>query len=200
MSDNLSMHGIHAPKDRGSVPITNLFHRVMLMRQHALNHPTPKSHAAPKNSVMPQRPLSMSSETPGGIFKSVRSNIVQSIRAFKGPDLAREASRLGHHFLYAQGSEAITKAEVLAAIAKSLLFPKAYGKNYDALRTALTLEMEKAGPQPGFVVMLEGLPSTQKFDKDARETLLDVFRDAAEFWAERGVCFRVFYSFALTNA
>jgi hypothetical protein len=26
--------------------------------------------------------------------------------------------------------------------------------------------------------------------------LLDVFREAAEFWAERRVAFRVFYSFA----
>jgi len=39
------------------------------------------------------------------------------------------------------------------------------------------------------------LPNTQKFDKEARETLLDVFRDAAEFWADKKVPFRVFYSF-----
>jgi len=39
------------------------------------------------------------------------------------------------------------------------------------------------------------LPAVQKFDKDARENLLDVFREAAEFWAERRVTFRVFYSF-----
>ena len=32
--------------------------------------------------------------------------------------------------------------------------------------------------------------------EEAREVLLDVFRDAAEFWAERKVQFRVFYSFA----
>jgi hypothetical protein len=53
----------------------------------------------------------------------------------------------------------------------------------------------EAGPQPGFIVVLEQLPNTQKFDKEARETLLDVFRDAAEFWAEKKVPFRVFYSF-----
>ena len=43
--------------------------------------------------------------------------------------------------------------------------------------------------------MLEQLPNTQKFDKEARESLLDVFRDAADFWAEKKVPFRVFYSF-----
>jgi hypothetical protein len=34
-------------------------------------------------------------------------------------------------------------------------------------------------------VVLEQLPNTQKFDKEARETLLDVFRDAADYWAEK---------------
>ncbi|MEA3114829.1 MAG: hypothetical protein QOG58_4628, partial [Caballeronia sp.] len=53
-----------------------------------------------------------------------------------------------------------------------------------------------AGSQPGFVIVLEALPVAQKFDKEGRETLLDVFREAAEFWAERRVAFRVFYSFA----
>ena len=48
----------------------------------------------------------------------------------------------------------------------------------------------------GFVVVLEGLPCTQKFDKEARETLLDVFRDAVDYWAERRTPYRVFYSFA----
>ena len=51
------------------------------------------------------------------------------------------------------------------------------------------------GPQPGFIAVIEQLPNTQKFDKEARETLLDVFRDAADFWAEKKVPFRVFYSF-----
>ena len=50
-------------------------------------------------------------------------------------------------------------------------------------------------PQPGFIVVIEQLPNTQKFDKEARETLLDVFRDAADYWAEKKVPFRVFYSF-----
>ena len=44
-------------------------------------------------------------------------------------------------------------------------------------------------------MVLEQLPNTQKFDKEARETLLDVFRDAADYWAEKKVPFRVFYSF-----
>ncbi|UDG82187.1 hypothetical protein GJV44_00433 [Candidatus Vallotia cooleyia] len=129
-------------------------------------------------------------------FKTVRSNIVQSIRAFRVPELADEAARLGHHFLYANCTVAQTKTEVLETISTSFLFPKHFGKNYDALYNCLTDVIYKVGEQPGFVIVLEGLPATQKFDKESRETLLDVFREAAEFWSEKKVNFRVFYSFS----
>ena len=54
---------------------------------------------------------------------------------------------------------------------------------------------QTAGQQPGFVVVLEQLPDNPRFDREAREQLLDVFRDAADFWAERRIPFRCFYSF-----
>ena len=128
-------------------------------------------------------------------LKSLRPNIVQSIRAFRIPALQDAAERGQQHFLYANAADATTKQEVLEVIARSFLFPKNYGKNFDALRDGLTQVIASAGPQPGFVVVLEQLPMTQRFDKEARETLLDVFRDAADFWYEEGVEFRVFYSF-----
>ncbi len=130
------------------------------------------------------------------LFKTVRPNIVQSIRAFLVPELAQAAAELGQHFLYANCAHCQSKAEVLETIATNFLFPKHFGKNFDALADCLTDLIYKAGPQPGFVIVLEGLPIAQKFDKEGREVLLDVFRDAAEFWAERKVQFRVFYSFA----
>lgn len=142
------------------------------------------------------RQHALSNEGDMSLFRTVRPNIVQSIRAFRVPELAAEAQRLGQHFLYANCAQALTKAEVLDVIASSFVFPKHFGKNFDALRDCLTDLVYQAGPQPGFVIVLEGLPATQKFDKEARETLLDVFRDAAEFWGERKVNFRVFYSFA----
>lgn len=129
------------------------------------------------------------------LLKTVAPNVVQSIRAFRIPDLQEEAAKLGQHFLYAYCLEASTKQQVLGKIAASFGFPKHFGKNFDALSDCLTDLVYKAGPQPGFVVVLEQLPNTQKFDKEARETLLDVFRDAADFWAEKKVAFRVFYSF-----
>jgi hypothetical protein len=130
------------------------------------------------------------------MLRSVRPNIVQSIRAFRTNDLMEAAGELGQHFIYANCANGITKGEVLESIAHAYMFTKQQAKNYDPLLDALTTMVDKAGPQPGFVVVLEGLPCTQKFDKEARETLLDVFRDAADFWSERRVPYRVFYSFA----
>jgi RNAse (barnase) inhibitor barstar len=161
----------------------NLFRRVMQLR------------AASRSDASVAHARS-SHEEPMSLFKTVRPNLVQSIRAFRVQDLADEAQRLGQHFLYAYCGQAQSKQEVLETIATSFLFPKHFGKNYDALADCLTDLVHQAGEQPGFVIVLEALPIAQKFDKEGRETLLDVFRDAAEFWAERKIPFRVFYSFA----
>jgi hypothetical protein len=45
--------------------------------------------------------------------------------------------------------------------------------------------LHKSGPQPGFIVVLEQIPANAKFDKEAREQLLDIFRDAADYWGDR---------------
>lgn len=139
------------------------------------------------------------------LLMTVPPNLVQSIRAFRVSELQEEAARLGQHFLYAHCLAGATKQQVLGIIAESFQFPKGIGKNIDGLRQTLTETMFQASqasdahpdglPQTGFLVVLEQLPNTQKFDKEARETLLDVFRDAADFWAEKKVPFRVFYSF-----
>ncbi len=187
MSENLYLHDARVTNDVWNTPTPNVFQQLLLMRE--LEHKQSKQPAY-------QAPLN---ETNSTLFKSVRPNVVQSIRAFKGIELAAEANKLDQHFLYANCGAAETKAEVLATISSSFLIPKPFGKSYDALRTTLTELVDKAGPQSGFVVMLERLPATQKFDKEARETLLEVFRDAADFWAARKINFRVFYSFALKS-
>jgi RNAse (barnase) inhibitor barstar len=126
---------------------------------------------------------------------TVRPNIVQAIRAFRVEDLQAAAQDLGQHFLYANLGQAQSKQEVLDGIAEAFTFPLHFGKNLDALYDCMTDLVHKAGMQPGFVVVLEQLPDHAKFDREAREQLLDVFRDAADFWGERKIPFRCFYSF-----
>ena len=129
------------------------------------------------------------------LMQTVRPNIVQSIRAFRIEDLQKFATEAGQHFLYANLTNAQAKQDVMEGIADAFLFPQHFGKNLDALYDCMTDLVHKAGSQPGFVVVLEQLPDGPKFDRESREQLLDVFRDAADFWAERKVPFRCFYSF-----
>jgi len=164
--------------------------------QHALRPAA--AEAFPFNEPLKERaaemdmPLRPDDEN---LLRNVRSNIVQSIRAFRVHDLQETARRLGHHFLYANLAHAQTKQDVLDLLAQQFLFPAHFGKNFDALYDCMTDPLHKAGPQPGFVVVLEQIPATARFDKEAREQLLDIFRDAADYWGERRIAFRCFYSF-----
>jgi RNAse (barnase) inhibitor barstar len=132
-------------------------------------------------------------------LKTLKANIVQSIRAFR-PELLQEiAQAQGLHFLYANLASAQSKQDVLDMIAKNFTFPAHFGKNFDALYDCLTDSLHKSGQQPGFIVVLEHIPANVKFDKESREQLLDIFRDAADFWADRKVSFRCLYSFAVAR-
>ena len=128
-------------------------------------------------------------------LQTVRPNIVQSIRAYTVAELMEAAQQAGQHFLYANVANAQSKQEVLDSIAEAFTFPLHFGKNLDALYDCMTDLVNRSGQQPGFVVVLEQLPDNPRFDREAREQLLDVFRDAADFWAERKIPFRCFYSF-----
>ncbi|MEZ2352810.1 barstar family protein [Caballeronia sp. RCC_10] len=191
MSDNIYAHDNGVAGDLFATGDGNLFQRVLRLRMTEHDN-RPEDEPNPQHSAEAEGHPQEESES---LFATVRPNIVQSIRAFRVQELADEANRLGQHFLYAYLGQAQSKQEVLETIALSFLFPKHFGKNYDALYDCLTDLVHKAGSQPGFVIVLDQLPIAQKFDKEGRETLLDVFRDAAEFWAERRVAFRVFYSF-----
>ena len=129
------------------------------------------------------------------LLQTVRPNIVQAIRAYRVEDLMQAAQEAGQHFLYANLATAQSKQDVLDLIAQQFILPAHFGKNFDALYDCMTDPVHKSGPQPGFIVVLEQIPANGKFDKEAREQLLDIFRDTADYWAERKIPFRCFYSF-----
>lgn len=129
------------------------------------------------------------------LLRGVRPNIVQSIRAFRVPDLQEAAQTLGHHFLYANLANAQSKQDILDMIGQQFMLAVAVGKNFDSLYDSMTDPVHKSGPQPGFIVVLEHIPAHAKFDKEAREQLLDIFRDTADYWGDRKIPFRCFYSF-----
>jgi len=128
-------------------------------------------------------------------LRTVRTNIVQSIRAFRVQDLQEAAQALGHHFLYANLANAQSKQDVLDMISQQFFLSTQVSKNFDALYDSMTDPVHKSGPQPGFIAVLEHIPANAKFDKEAREQLLDIFRDTADYWGDRKIPFRCFYSF-----
>ncbi len=133
-------------------------------------------------------------------LRTVKTNIVQSIRAYRVADLQAAATELGHHFLYASLGDAQSKQDLLDTIAAQFKLPAHFGKNYDALYDCMTDPLHKSGAQPGFIVVLEHIPANIKFDKEAREQLIDIFRDVSEYWSDRKIPFRCFYSFAVARA
>ena len=132
-------------------------------------------------------------------LRTVKSNIVQSIRAFRVAELQDAATALGHHFLYANLGHAQSKQDILDGLAKEFALSAQASKNFDSLYDGMTDPLHKSGPQPGFIVVLEHIPAHAKFDKEAREQLLDIFREASDYWSDRKVPFRCFYSFAVAR-
>ena len=163
----------------------------MPLRKPNLMPPPGGTPAAPAAAIA-EAPVRASMETP---LRGVRTNIVQSIRAFRVQDLQDAAQGLGQHFLYANLANALTKQDVLDMIGQQFMLPIHTGKNFDALYDSITDPVHKSGPQPGFIAVLEHIPANAKFDKEAREQLLDIFRDAADYWGDRKIPFRCFYSF-----
>ena len=131
-----------------------------------------------------------------GLVHEVGHAVVERVEVLA--EVRREQERFGNafeHLLFRLRRRQVGIQEVLDGIASAFLFPPHFGKNLDALYDCMTDLVHKAGAQPGFVVVLEQLPDNPRFDREAREQLLDVFRDAADFWGERKIPFRCFYSF-----
>ena len=116
---------------------------------------------------------------------------VRRLGTYNVDDLRRWAEQAGHEFVLVECSDCVEKCSVLKAIGRAFAFPAWYGANLDALYDCLT-DLPERG-RPGWMVVLERLPDEPRFIAEQQAALLDVFRDAAEAFAERGVALRVFY-------
>jgi len=128
-------------------------------------------------------------------FSNIPPQAVLPLGAYDLDELRKSARHADQRLLYANLGAARTKDEVLDAIASAFGLPKHFGRNLDALYDCVTdLQPLPDADQPGFVVILEGVPDAPGFDGGQRDALLDVFRDAADFYFDRQTAFRVFYS------
>jgi hypothetical protein len=130
-------------------------------------------------------------------MQNLKNNIVQSIRALKPSSLRDFAVGSGQHFLYADLTQAQNWAEVLETLSIQFFLPNYCAKSLDLLQEALTDSLHSMAKQPGFVVVLNHIPCGTKLDRESREQLLDMFRDISDYWADKKISFRCFYSFKL---
>ena len=144
---------------------------------------------------------------PAHPFGHIKPQSVEAIKGFTADQLKSAAATLGHRFVHIDLSGVAARAaggvggshkralkqEVLEAIGRALSFPAHYGANLDALYDCLT---DLPNAERGLVVLLDRIPTGAGFDADARESLLETFRDAADFHVEAATPFRVFYSYA----
>lgn len=130
-------------------------------------------------------------------FSNIPPHAVLPLGAYDLEDLRKCAVRADQRLLHADLSASATKPEVLAEIARVFALPPHFGGNLDALYDCVTdLAPLPEAEQPGFVVILEKLPNGPGFPQDDRDALLDVFRDAADYYFDHDTAFRVFYSTA----
>jgi RNAse (barnase) inhibitor barstar len=128
-------------------------------------------------------------------FTNIPAQAVLPLGAYDLEELRKCARRADQRLLYADLSGASSKADVLDALAKALELPAHFGRNLDALYDCITdLKPLPDADQPGFVVILKNLPDVATLSAEERGALLDIFRDAAEFFFDRDTAFRMFYS------
>ncbi len=135
-------------------------------------------------------------------FQRIKPQSVEAVKNFTADQLREAAASLGDRFFHVSfagrepstGGRVTLKTEVLQTIGRTLDFAGHYGANLDALHDAL-VDLGDARDD-GTVILLDRIPTGPGFDADARESLLETFRDAADTLADSDKRFRVFYSFA----
>jgi RNAse (barnase) inhibitor barstar len=130
-------------------------------------------------------------------FSNIPPHAVLPLGTYQLGELEKAAQHADQRLLHANLATSRDKKGVFAGLSKAFSLPSHFGNNLDALYDCVTdLKPLTDAEHPGFVVILENVPETPGFDADERAALLDVFRDAGDFFFEHRTAFRVFYSVA----
>jgi len=128
-------------------------------------------------------------------LSNIPPHAVLPLQSYDGDALRSAAERAEQRVLRADCRGATDADSVLGEIAVGFSLPAPESAGFEALYRRVTrLQPVRDADEPGFVVFLENLPETAAFDRNARDRLLDVFRDAADYFFDRQTAFRVFYS------
>jgi hypothetical protein len=103
--------------------------------------------------------------------------------------LRRDAVAAKLAWMELDGAGVRDKQGLLEACAFSFDFPDSFGSNWDALSDCLRDFSWRPGP--GYVIVWNGSASLAAAAPDDFATALEIFRDAASYWKERGSIFLV---------
>lgn len=118
------------------------------------------------------------------------ANVVRPLGSLNAETLRVWTQEAGQRFVWTDLNALTDRRALLKAIGRAFEFPQWYGANLDALYDCLTDLPDRTGAA-GYVIVLDGLPSGEA--RETAESVLDVFRDAAEEFARNGIAMRVFY-------
>ena len=135
----------------------------------------------------------MVSDAAKGPFANFPAHCVRPLGAVNLQELAQWAEETKQQFVEIDLTGSRDKKSVLRVIGRALSFPAWYGANLDALYDCLT-DLPERAEDSAWLIVLTHLPNTPQFDEEHCAALLDVFRDAAEAFADAGVGLRVLYS------
>jgi hypothetical protein len=116
------------------------------------------------------------------------------VHAWKGDVHALAAAAAAGKFTYHEADlkDVVTKADLLAALAKALKLPEHFGNNWDAL--ADSVEDEQWLGRHGAVIALAHTAAYRKAHGVDWTTLEDILGEASDYWRERHKPFWVFVS------
>lgn len=103
--------------------------------------------------------------------------------------LSRLAIERGFGVFVLAGRRIGDKTSFLAAASDAMGFPDYFGRNWDALDESIR-DLAWV-PATGYVLLFDRFERFTHADLSAWETVLDVFRSAAEHWQRQGVPFYV---------
>ncbi len=129
---------------------------------------------------------------PPSSLDDLPSNVLRPLAGLPLATLRSWAEAAGHRYVQIDLGTARDKQAALKAIGRALEFPDWYGANLDALYDCLT-DLPERKDVPGWLLVIERLPPPAALDPEQRAALLDVFRDAADAFADDGVPLRVFF-------
>jgi RNAse (barnase) inhibitor barstar len=118
----------------------------------------------------------LSGDKPGGVYwLKAHASVAEIGRMARAKHLA---------FIHLEGQKIEKKEQFLNHAAVAMKFPDHFGGNWDAFYDCLTdLEWMDA---PGYVIYFDHTDAFEQHHESQLETVIELFQDAADYWADDG--------------